>query len=131
MKKLFDTHNWFLVNKNWPDKKAKEKKCNLRKTKLHWNTGRLRSKKQLSGGVKTNKVFFQHQQQKACRRQCILCTLRKWHNRGKGVEELSFSALRHNTLHSVCCEREGLIKINIKVSDSLSNLNRRELGVAP
>lgn len=59
MKKLFDTHNWFLVNKNWPDKKAKEKKCNLRKTKLHWNTGRLRSKKQLSGGVKTNKVFFQ------------------------------------------------------------------------
>lgn len=27
--------------------------------------------------------------------------------------------------------REELIKINIRVSDSLSNLNRRELGVAP
>lgn len=34
-------------------------------------------------------------------------------------------------LPDVGCARKGLIKINIKASDSLSNLNRRELGVAP
>lgn len=44
---------------------------------------------------------------------------------------LSTKMPHDSLLPAVGWVREGLIKINIKVSDSLSNLNRRELGVAP
>lgn len=51
----------------------------------------------------------------------------------KALKNLLSQALAHHVSLSpdVGCVREGLIKINIKVSDSPSNLNRGELGVAP
>lgn len=83
--------------------------------------------------MKANKVFFHQPVAESLQESLGYLHIRKWHNGGKGIEDLSFSAPRHNTslLPDVGCVRQGLIKINIKVSDSLSNLNRRELGVAP
>lgn len=44
---------------------------------------------------------------------------------------LSTETQRLPLFPDVGCVKEGLTAVGIKVSDSLSNLNRRELGVAP
>lgn len=44
---------------------------------------------------------------------------------------LSTETQRVPLFSDVGCVKEGLIAVGIKVGDSLSNLNRRELGVAP